>query len=76
MPNSNKEYYTAFILDNKLIRFDAPGNIIIGYVAHHFSVSMSNVFFLSGIEEFIRSLKFDNDGDAYYLKMGYDMYKG
>lgn len=77
-----KRRYWAFVYRNELIRYDAPGNILAGYAANHLGIPLWILLsggFVVGIADSIVSPKKkfrwgDDPGDAYYLKMGYNLY--
>jgi len=72
----NREY-TSYIYNGQLIRYDAPGNINYGYVAH--SLGLNSIIIQSGARlEQVSSNLFsgkefslsDSKGDSQYIQMG------
>ena len=74
----------AYIYDDKLIRYDAPGNINFGYVAPASGLSKLSVFLGAAIAQVADGLVHgkgissvlsgDNSGDWKYINIGYDRY--
>ncbi len=65
-----ERYYYSYIFNGDLIRYDAPGNMIIGYTANHFDLDYDKIKDAAAID----NLGKDNPGDSYYLDFGYQLY--
>ena len=79
--DKNGRNYWSYIYNDKLIRYDAPGNINFGYTARAAGLNGSAIQFgaqlQQGVDNYWNGQGFslnDNGGDSAYVQMGIDSY--